>query len=159
MATKEKSFNIEGTIYAKNARVVQGKKDPTKEYTFNTIILEVTSGKTIERDGQSKFITKTTLIEFDVAQWIPIDDYSVGDFIDIRFIIEGNEFTRKDGTKGFITKLRASFIKYADLQGTKDNKVSVNAMSDINELPQAKESVFIAPDPGADDDEMSDLPF
>jgi len=157
---KEKSFNIEGTIYAKNTRVVQGKKDPTKTYEFKSIVLEVTSGKEFEREGKMQYVTKTTLLEIDIAPWIDVEPYAVGDFIDIRFIIEGNEFTRADKTKAFINKLKATYIKYADLDSesrpNNKGKVTVTATSDVNEL-SARETVFVSPDPEGEDN--NDLPF
>ncbi len=150
--TKEKSFNIDGTVYAKNVRTVNGKKNPTKTYEFKSIILEVKSSKEIEREGGKQYVTKTTLLEFDIAPWVDIEPYSVTDFVDIRFIIEGNEFIRKDGTKAFINKLKATYIKYADIESEGERPAKANEPNNY------KETVFITPDPGADDDN-DNLPF
>ena len=152
MPTKEKSFNQEGTIYAKNVRKVVGKKDPTKEYEFRTIVLEVKTTKEVKRDDKIQYISKTNLLEFDIASWIDIEDYSVGDYIDIRFIIEGVEYNKKDGEKGYMNKLKTTYIKYADIDSGDGKKASSKYTP-----PTQREEVFVVPDP--EDVDQGDLPF
>ena len=70
--------------------------------------------------------------------------------VEISFYIEGKEFTKKDGSKGFFNKNVIIDMKHADKQVKKttkdsklsfedDNKIPVTAMSDIDKIAEPPE--------------------
>lgn len=141
-------FSIDGTLYAKNTRTVTGKKDPSQTYEFKSIILEVKNIKKV-KTNDGKFIEKTfsELPEFDLGYGVDDSQYEVGDAITVKFSVEGREYKGGDGQKRIMTKLKAVFLKFTDING-KPAKAQ-------------EEDVFAPPDPTISDDMegLDNLPF
>ena len=162
----ENNYPVTGTIYSIKKDEVTGKKDPTQKYNKYTFILEVKSAGDRNRGDKIQYTTDTQLIVFELFNpKFDFESFNVGDFIFVRFFIEGKEFTyskgERAGQKGVINRNIPTFIKYADLDGghtAHKGKVKTDAMSSTDELPK-RETVFVAPDPGADDDNVDELPF
>lgn len=158
MADTQNLFSIDGTLYAKNSRVVAGKKDPTKTYTFNSIVLELKTTRKMVRDGKESWSTYTEFPEFETAQGVNLDEFNIGDNISVRFVLSGREFKNSKGEKQIITKVKAIFIKFADIVAepkSKDGKVTTGSKTDPKQL-----EIFQAPDPMDDDlNDFKDLPF
>jgi hypothetical protein len=155
MGASENSFSTKGILYEKPVRTIPNTKKPTEPpYEFKSIRLEIkTPYTTKSKTGSEEYHVKTTIPEFQLAKWMNIDEFSIGDFIDVRFSIEG----KKVNDSWWKTELRANYIKFADLDNGKPrpnkNKIEVTAMSDTRDL-----DIFQPPDPGADDDNQP-LPF
>lgn len=151
---QENSFTIKGTIYKKETQTIIGKKDPSQTYEKTLLTLEVKSGREVKEGDKTNYRTTTNLPQIEFFG-INLDDYSQGDFVQVNFYLSGKEFTRKDGTKGIITKPAGTYIKFADLDaGYPSHK---NKFGSDVEIAKIKE-VFQAPDPNAVEEE-SDLPF
>jgi len=139
---KNNLYKINGTIYAKNVRTAQGKKDPTVTYEFLSIILEV--------KRQYKDKTYTELPEFELGNGVSIDDFSVGDNVEITFSLAGKKIT----DTWHKTTAKALYIKHADTNTLRE--VGGQTPSEMNK----KEEVFVAPLPYSNgNDEDNDLPF
>jgi hypothetical protein len=158
----ENSFNIKGTLYAKDTRIVPNTKKPTEPpYEFRSIKLEIKSSYTTKNKTTEveEYHTKSTIPEFQLNKGINLDEFSIGDFIDVRFSIEG----KKINENWHKTELKASYIKFADMDNKTDRlsggKVSVSAMSNSSDL-NIRETVFVAPDPNEENDpDFENLPF
>jgi len=93
-------YKIQGTIYDKKFDEITGKKDPTQTYRKYVITLEVTSSE--ERNGKdgTRFSTKTELPQFEAFNpGYDMDDFKIGDLVDIYFYMAGMEFTYKKGDR------------------------------------------------------------
>jgi hypothetical protein len=124
MANDKNFFDINGVLYAKDTRKIPNKKEPDKpDWEFRSIILEI---KTV---SGSK--TYTELPQFQLGNGVSFDEYSIGDFINVRFAISGKIISPTFHK----TELRATFIKFADIQTKEDKKVdSSNQTSDYSFL-------------------------
>jgi hypothetical protein len=165
MAEKsENNFSVTGTVYSKKTVPVTGKKDPTQQYLKHFITVEVQSAGERSRGDKTMYATDTQLIVFELFNpKFDVECYNITDLIFVRFYIEGKEFTYSkgpnEGQKGVINRNIPTFVKFADLDSGRDahkGKVTVDAMSDVKELPQ-RETVFVQVDP--EDEGMEDLPF
>lgn len=146
MADTKNYHTLDGTLYAKNTRQVQGVKDPSQTYEFKSIVLEVKTTKKV-KTKEDKYIDKTfsELPEFDLGYGVDYDQFDVGDPITVKFAVEGREYKGRDGVKKVMTKLKALFISFSVIDG-KPAKVQ-------------KEEVFVAPNPLIDDLPSDELPF
>jgi len=118
--------------------ICKGKKkidDPTKEYKFPSIILEM---KKTYKDKEY-----TDLPEFELGRGVNIDDFKVGDSIDITFALSG----KKISDTFHKTALKALYIKHSDL----------NYGVDVDTPQEQRENTFTPPNPY--DKEDDDLPF
>lgn len=130
---------VKGIIHSKPVKKVIGKKGEwkDKELEIPSIVLEV------KYNGS----TRTNLTCFNVARGVALGDFEIGDSVLLTFVTESTPW------KGdYITKTKAIYIKHAD--------VEYNDTRDLRPQRPVKEreTVFVAPDPNADDSE-SDLPF
>jgi len=153
MAAKDNSFNITGVLFAKPVRIVPNTKEPDKPpYEFKSIILEITIPYTYKaEDGKEGYHTKSTFPEFSIPKNMPIDSFDIGDFIDVRFSIDG----KKVNDSWHKTSLLCNYIKFADLDSdrpTHKGKVTVTP-SDPEDL-SSKEPVLFS-----DKKDYDDLPF
>jgi hypothetical protein len=109
------NYPITGVIYSKPVEIKQGKKDPTKTYEFRSVVLEVDTVKEIERmvDGVPKKsrITKKELCKLDLAPWVSIDDFDIGNTVEIDFFLEGSLWKNQKGEEVVFTKAKATYIK------------------------------------------------
>jgi hypothetical protein len=150
------SYSITGVIYSKPIEKKQGKKDATKTYEFRAVVLEVDTVKELERviDGEKKKsrITKKELVKLELASWLDLDNFDIGNSVEIDFFMEGTLWKNpRTNEEVVFTKPRATFAK----------------MIDRNGIPHAKkeevaDSVFVAPRANEDNDsgeENFDLPF
>jgi len=163
MKNQNNKYKIQGTIYDIKFDEITGRKDPTQTYRKYLITLEVTSSE--ERSGKdgTKFSTKTELPQFEAFNpGYDMDQFKIGDLVDIYFYMAGMEFTYKKGDKagqkGIMSRSPITFIKHAVLDVQTDGKVDMTASSDINELNKPIDKVFVPPALD-DEDELSDLPF
>jgi hypothetical protein len=148
-------FTIDGTLYHKETRTVVGKKDPTKNYDFNSYVLEIDSPMTWQKDGREITTVKKELVKFALPFGFPPETFSIGDFVQVRFKLTGREFDKRDGTgKGYSTEPQATYIKHGDLDANDARPVAQVAKEKTKE-----ENVFIPPDPKGEWDDTSDLPF
>lgn len=134
---EQNSFIIEGTLYDKHTRTVKGKKDPEKEYNFNSIKLEIVT------QGSKKQYTEVP--EFQLANWVGMDSFEVGDHLKVRFQLKGKEMS----DTWHKTELFATNIWFADTQADKGEIKS-------KDVPLPDE-VFNDPQEEMEDD--LDLPF
>lgn len=134
-------FTTEGTIFDKNSRTVQGRKDPTQSYTFSSFKLEMVSNQ----GGK----TYTDIPEFQCGKGVNIDDFEIGDYVTVRFVLKG----KKISDTWHKTELSAIFVKHADLSGTKDNKATGGGVY----TPKTDWAPPV-PESGEQEEEM-DLPF
>ena len=154
MAENKNYFKVDGILYSKNTRTVQGKKDPTKSYNFDSFVLEIKSryAYTDKKTGLEKSGERSELINFDVGQKVNMDSFSAGDVITVSFKLTGKEYPSKNGGGNMIfSKNYAYEVNFAALDADRPNhkgKVTVDAMSNTAELGF----------PPVDDDD-SDLPF
>lgn len=146
MADTKNYHTLDGTLYAKNTRQVQGVKDPSQTYEFKSIVLEVKTVKKVKtKEGQYIDKTFSELPEFDLGYGIDCDSYAIGDAITVKFAVEGREYKSRGGEKKIMTKLRALFVSFTDINRTP---------------PKTKdEEIFVAPNPLIDDIPDNDLPF
>jgi hypothetical protein len=156
----DNSFSITGTIYKKEFTEVKGVKKPTETYSKYLITLEVTSSRTYTIQGKEKVFTSTQLPQFEFFG-INLDEFEKGDLVEVRFYLQGKEYTKQNGEKAIFTKPVGTFMKFGDLDaGHKSHrgKIKIDSMSNADDLPQPKrENVFVAPDPDGED--FGDLPF
>jgi hypothetical protein len=141
-------YPLEGTLFAKPSRTVRGKKDPTQEYTFASIIIEVST--------TYKEKTYTTFPEFELGKNANVDEFSIGDRVRVFFSLEGKEdkYKDKDGTPRTIqrTKARAKRIEFTDL---KTGAKNLNSLADKSSDDVFKGTYNQPEEP----EEESDLPF
>jgi len=131
-------FKTSGIIYAKPVRRADGKKGTKNEgkvFEFPSIILEM---KKTYKDKEY-----TDLPEFELGRGVNIDDFKVGDTIDITFALSG----KKISDTFHKTALRALYIKYSEL----------NYGVDVDAPQEQRENTFTPPNPY--DKEDDDLPF
>jgi hypothetical protein len=151
----------------KDTGIVHSK--PTNEWTdpktgekkiFQSLVIEIKLSKNFkDKDGKERFVTKNNLMKFD-TYGIDIDPFDIEDLIDVSYFIEGKEYLRKDtGMPDVINKLKATYIKHADLDRGHSNhkgKVKVDSTTNPSELKQ--DDIFVGATP--DDDEWDkNLPF
>lgn len=130
------TFTTEGTIFDKNTRTVQGRKDPSQTYNFSSFKLEMKS-----RYNDKEF---TEIPEFQCGKGVNIDDYEIGDYISVRFVLKG----KKISDTFYKTELSAIYLKHADLSSSKDNKKADSfgtfkppkpLMADVPPVPESGE--------------------
>ena len=145
-------FKIKGVIFAKPVRVVPDTKNKNggKPYEFGSVILEV------KRDYKGKVYQE--LPEFELGFGVGLDDFAVGDFVELTFSMSGkkiNEHFHK-------TVAKAIYIKHGDISNDDTTTVGGESSDDrrIREKrdKEAQKEVFVAPNP-ADDPEDDGLPF
>ena len=154
MAENRNYFKVDGVLFSKHTRTVQGKKDPTQQYQFRSFVLEIKSQYTYKdkQSGVEKMGERSELVEFDVGKGVDIDSFSVKDVITVSFRLTGKQYDGKNGGKVIFSKNSAYAVNYADLDAKRSNHTG-----NVPITPQ-KETVFIVPDP-ADDAPDDDLPF
>jgi hypothetical protein len=130
---------IEGIIYSRPVRTVPDKKGKNGgvPYEFPSIILEV--------KRNSKGIEYITLPEFEMGRGVNIQDFAVGDKVEITFALEGKKIG--DWHK---TTAKAIYIRHTDIQGD-DSR-------DVGRQETSRDTTFVPPAPDTEDD-SSDLPF
>ena len=168
----ENEFKVKGVIYSKVMETITGVKDPTQSYQKVLITLEVKS-RGYQKRGETEFYGgSTNLLQFECFNpRFEVDDFYKDGIVEIAFFIEGKEYIRKKGDrigeKGLFNKNVITAIKMLDKEGTRDNKIPVTAMSDIDTIgePPKEKDVFsgegtnMVP-PIVDDDIDNDpLPF
>lgn len=153
---QENRDNRIGVVYSKFTKPWASSKGESYyivlEHTEQTTkkFRDKTDGSTRERYG-----AETNFIVFKLGLGIGIDDYAIGDFIDVRYKIRGIKYQKKDGTgEGFFNELEATYIKPADIDTKKDTPNNYPSYK----ASEIKDKVFLPPDPDAQDD-TSDLPF
>ena len=156
MAANENKFKVDGILYSKNTRKVQGKKDPSKTFEFHSFILEMKNSYTYkDKDsGADRYGERNELFQFDAGQKVDLDGFSIGDVITVSFELRGKEYPgRNGGGKVVFSKGYAYKVEFAALDAKRPDhkgKVTVEAMSSTAELDF----------PGMDDDFNNDnLPF
>ena len=137
----ETTFTTEGTLFDKNTRTVQGKKDPTQSYTFSSFKLEMVSNQ----GGK----TYTEIPEFHCGKGVNIDDFEIGDYVSVRFVLKG----KKISDTWYKTEANAIFVKRAELEGSKDNKATRGGVytPNTNWVPPVPES--------GEQEKETDMPF
>lgn len=110
----ETTFTTEGTLFDKNTRTVQGRKDPSQTYNFSSFKLEMKS-----RYNDKEY---TEIPEFQCGKGVNIDDFEIGDYISVRFVLKG----KKISDTFYKTELSAIYLKHADLSSSKDNKATAS---------------------------------
>jgi hypothetical protein len=144
-------YPIIGTIYALPVRTVAGKvgtKNEGKTYEFKSIILEV------KRNYKGKDYVE--LPEYELGFGVSIDDYAVGDYVQITFSCTGKAISES----WHKTVLKAIFIKFAD-RDSKEQTVGGKSAREIRREEKAEKEVFVgAANPlEEEDDDFKDLPF
>lgn len=140
MAENKNFFKVDGVLYSKNTRMVQGKKDPTKTYEFNSFILEIKSVYTYthKETGIEKSGERVELVQFDAGQKVDLDMFNAGHVITVSFKLTGKEYPGKNGGgKVIFSKNYAYKVEFADLDASRPNhkgKVTVGAISSPTEL-------------------------
>ena len=155
----DNSFSITGTIYKKEFTEVRGVKKPTETYAKHLITLEVTSSRTSTIQGKEKVFTSTQLPQFEFFG-INLDEFEKGDLVELRFYLQGKEYTKQNGEKAIFTKPVGTFMKFANLDAGHSNhkgKIKVDSMTDPEVLKNKE--VFRQPDPEEEGDSFGDLPF
>ena len=143
---KNQLHSIEGVIFAIPQRTQTGKKDPSKTYIFTSVILEVDTG----------YLPKPKeLPEFHIRKRdFSIDNFAVGDPVEITFAMTGGELPTKDGGKWHKTEAVLVSIKHLerDYNDTKTVDYSYR---------KPKQEEVVMPDifPAEDKDNENDLPF
>lgn len=156
MAENKNYLKVDGILHSKSTRTVQGKKDPTKSYNFNSFVLEIKSrySYTDKVTGVEKSGERSELVNFDTGQKVNLDNFSAGDTITVSFKLTGKEYPSKNGGgKMIFSKNYAYDINFADLgaeRPTHQGKVTVEAMSSTAELGFP---------PSDDDLDNDNLPF
>ena len=132
---------VKGIIHSKPVKKdVLIKNGPNKGKTCDipSLVLEV------KYNGSDR----SNLTCFNIARGVALGDFEIGDTVLITYVPESIPW--KDD---YITKTKAIYIKHAD--------VEYNDTRDLR--PQRpvkeKETVFVAPNPNAEPEEESDLPF
>jgi len=135
MQARNNLTDIEGVIFDKPVKKVIGKKGDNKgkEMDIPSLVLE------IRGNGNGKEYVE--LVEFTIGnRSIPLDDFMIGDRVVITYALAGIRW--KDG---YINKVKAIYIKHADIQG--------NDTRDLRAQKPAKEQeVFTGAIPFKDDD-------
>lgn len=151
----ENIFRITGTIYAKEFQEIKGKKDPSAVYAKNIITLEVSTSRDIpDKKGGTRYVTVTEYPQFE-AFGLNMDDYNVGDLIELRFHLSGRKYTNKYGKECIMTKAMIDYVKFADIEGGHSSKSNTGGFG--KPFPK-RDDTFTPPDPDTDDT-MQDLPF
>jgi hypothetical protein len=150
MNNDKNTFDITGTLYAKDNKIVPNTKDTTKPpWEFRSIILEM---KTYS--GEKVY---TDLPQFQLGNGVGYDEFEIGDFINVRFSLSG----KKISDTWHKTELRATFIKHADLQSN-DIKSKIAMNTETNRKPVKVDDHIPVPEEreiGDTDDGLNDLPF
>jgi hypothetical protein len=144
------NYPIKGTIYNIEVETIQGKKKPGETYQKYLITLEVKDSREITYKDKKTEEDKTgykAMMELPQFEWFnpkgDVTQFTIGDFVEIRFYLSGKEYTRrtgeKAGTKGIMTKNIITHMGFADIPITGEHnnhkgKVKVDAMSDVEEL-------------------------
>jgi hypothetical protein len=157
----ENSHTIKGTIYAIETELIKGKKDPTQSYPKYTITLEVKTAGEVSKGGKDFYTTATQLPQFE---WFnpktDMEQYAIGDYVELRFYLAGKEFIRKTGDKvgqkGIMNKNIITFMRFADLTLDDDHPTHKGKIKVDN--PKV-DPVFQVPDPGVELGMEDDLPF
>ena len=145
MKDQNNFYPIEGVVYAKPVRVVEGKKGTKNEgktFEFASIILEV------KREYKDKSYVE--LPEFELGKGVNLDEYMVGDKVTVFFSLSG----KKISDTWHKTIAKANYIKHADMYDKKE--VGGKVPSDYAK----REPIFVPPSPMDDETEDdSGLPF
>jgi hypothetical protein len=145
---------ITGVIYSKPTRTAPDKKGKNggQDYVFTSIILE-----TDHPMRKSK-----TFPEFELgSKGLGIDDFEVGDNVEITFFAEGEDisWTDKQGNRvsKHISKNKAMYIRHSDITTDDSKSVGNYTPAEKRRLEKAEKSMLEPmPDP---DEEEGDLPF
>jgi hypothetical protein len=145
MKDQNNFYPIEGVVYAKPVRVVEGKKGTKNEgktFEFASIILEV------KREYKDKSYVE--LPEFELGKGVNLDEFIIGDRVTVFFALSG----KKISDTFHKTSAKANYIKHSDMYDKKE--VGGKVPSDYAK----RETVFIPPNPMEDDgNNEDDLPF
>jgi hypothetical protein len=151
MAEPNNQTKITGVIHAKFSRTNQGKKDPTQFYTYTSIVLET--------DHPMK--KSKTFPHFELgSKGIGVDDFDVGDFVEITYYMEGEEATwlDKEGNKvvKWVNRAKAMYIRHANLTTDDSKSVGNYTPREKRRIEKAEKDMAI---PVMDDDDNDNLPF
>jgi hypothetical protein len=149
---------IKGTLYSKDTRKVDNKKDPTQPpYEFMSIKVEYK----LDFGGKDR----TNIAEMQLDRGVGFEEFSIGDSIGVDYYL----FGKKISDTWFKTEARVVHIGFTDRNSTYDNhkgKIKVDAMSNIDTIAEPpkhieqREKVFVNLSPNEYDDENGDpLPF
>jgi hypothetical protein len=147
---KNNLYPITGTIYSLPVRTVAGKvgtKTEGQTFEFKSIILEV------KREYKGKEYIE--LPEFELGFGVSIDDYAVGDYVQITFSCSGKAIS----STWHKTLLKAIYIKFADSDSS-ERTVGGKSAREIRREEKADKEVFTgAANPLEDEPEDDGLPF
>lgn len=149
---------LTGTLYSKLTRRVVGTKakNKGKEFEFYYYIVEAQSmiRKTEAKDDKINNIafTKKDLVKFSLPYGMSIDEFDIGDPVDIAFTITGREWTNKEGVKDVINENKITYIRFADIK-TDEGKPKKDMTFVPPQFKPASESSLGSPDV------EDDLPF
>lgn len=131
---------LEGVIYAKPVRTAPDKKGKNGgvPYEFPSIILEV------KRKSQDK--EYITLPEFEMGRGVNIQDFAVGEKVEIIFAMEGKKIGEWHKTSA-----KAIYIRHTDIQ--------YDDSRDVDHQEVKRDATFIPPDPTLPIEPEDDLPF
>ena len=147
MKQENNKYAITGVIYEKPVRRVQGKKDTTQFYEFPSVILEVSR--------QYKDKTYTELPEFELGRGVSLDQFEIGDKVEIVFALAGKRLTDTFHK----TTAKAIYIRHTDIERDDTKTVGGETITEARKRERAEKEVFIPPSPLKDDDEDDNLPF
>lgn len=140
--------HAEGIIYAIPQRTVTGKKDPTKTYTFTSVILEENTG----------YLPKPKeLPEYHIRKRdFNLDNFSVGEPVLITFAMTGGDVPTKDGGTWHKTEAVLISIKHLDIDYNDTKTVDYSYKK-----PKPPEEDVLQSEifPAEDDDDNENLPF
>ena len=154
---KDDTITTIGTLYAKDKRVVQGKKDPTKTYEFWSYILEKSKVKRWMVEGKDKQATVTDYLKFSLPMGFDPESFFLGDYIKVIWEYQGKKFPKKDPSGNptadfwYISDAKAVKIEFAQME---DGSIVNDSRAYIR-----KEDVFVPPTEADDDNEDDSLPF
>src|SRR5574343_576537 len=106
MKDQNNFYPIEGVVYAKPVRVVEGKKGTKNEgktFEFASIILEV------KREYKDK--TYTELPEFELGKGVNLDEYMIGDRVTVFFALSGKKISDTYDKKEVGGKVPSDYAK------------------------------------------------
>jgi hypothetical protein len=159
--TDNNDYRIVGTIYDKQINewdkgdkhyfkyVITLEVEPKrKDYTFTRDNKDGTTDTKV-RSAKEK---DKNLPQFE-AFMINMDDYDIGDTVEVKFYLVGQPWTNKEGKRVIFTRNSITFIKHADLDA--DRPTNIGKITVDDPKPPKKDSF-----PQADPDEGIDqLPF